>query len=261
LTGAMILAACDAEVTSVGTWIEDAQVKVDASSEIGDAEPPLDSGIGGELDAAISGDGEIDAVVGAGIYLEAESGELTGFTIGNDPTASGGQFIAPPTSGGSDTQPGPARARYSIELPQAGRYVFWGRIHSPDALHNRFWVQVDGSTWYLWRITTGEIWYWNRVHDNVNYYMPIVYDLSAGTHELLVANAIDGVQLDRWYVTSAGDAPPQTDTPCAPPNSVPLGGTCVPSCGSLGGMTCGTPQCAGRMLVPMQVYDCPVCCF
>ena len=40
----MLLAACDANVTSVGAWIADVQEKLDAPSEIGDAEPPLPLG-------------------------------------------------------------------------------------------------------------------------------------------------------------------------------------------------------------------------
>src|SRR5260370_17618853 len=64
-------------------------------------------------DAAGSRDAEA-ADVGApsppsGIFIEAESGQLSGgFTVGNHPLASGVQFIQPPRRAPSTNQPGPA---------------------------------------------------------------------------------------------------------------------------------------------------------
>jgi hypothetical protein len=89
----------------------------------------------------------------------------------------------------------------------------------------------------------------------------LVFDFTAGPHEIVLANAVDGVRIDRLYVGMPGDPPPQTETPCEPPDSIQVGGVCIPSCGSLGGQTCGTPNCAGRTPVASRVYDCPVCCF
>jgi len=121
-------------------------------------------------------------------------------------------------------------------------------------------MQVDGGTWHQWHITTGDIWYWFHVHDNINYYVPVPFDLAAGRHQLIMAKDTDGVRVDRFYITASGDMPPQTDTVCRPPNSIGADGGCAPSCGSLGGMTCGSVNCAGRTIIPQRVYDCPVCC-
>jgi hypothetical protein len=198
--------------------------------------------------------------VTTGSYLEAEDGQLSGgFTICIDPSASGGRCIEPPATSPSLDQPGPARARYAFTVATPARYLVWGRIHSPDALRNTFWIQVDGGTFYLWRITTGDVWYWNRIHDNFDYDTPLGFDLGAGPHELVVANAAVGDRLDRLYVAADGDTPPGNDTPCNPPHSVELDGGCSPSCGSQGGNNCGQTACSGRPFLP--AYDCEVCCF
>ncbi len=192
------------------------------------------------------------------LYLEAESGELSGgFTIGSDPMASGGHDIVPPSEAAVD-QPGSARARYPIAIGTSATYLIWGRIHSPDAVHNRFWIQVDGGTWYVWRISTGDVWHWNPFHDDKNYGTPLTFNLSAGTHELLIANLIDGVQLDRLYVTADGDTPPGDYTVCDPPHSIQLDGGCSLSCGSQGGNACDLVTC--NSLPTLPAYDCDICC-
>jgi hypothetical protein len=197
---------------------------------------------------------------GTGFYIEAESGELAGgFTVVTDSSAFGGEAIEPPAGASSPpTAPGSARALYVFSLSAPGSYVIWGRIHSPDTAHNTSWVQVDGATWHLWRITTGEIWYWDKIHDDDNYNTPLVFDLTAGTHQLSIANAVDQVGLDSFYITKGTDRPPPDETACSPPDSIQVSGTCVPSCGSLGGNTCGADVCAGQTALP--VYDCAVCC-
>ena len=43
-----------------------------------------------------------------------------------------------------------------FEAPSAADYVIWGRIYAPNAIDNRFWFQVDGGAWTLWRISVGE---------------------------------------------------------------------------------------------------------
>jgi hypothetical protein len=193
-----------------------------------------------------------------GFYLEAEGGQLSGgFTVGNDTSASGGACLEPPAGAFAD-EPGAARARYAFDVATGGVYRIWGRIHSPDPRHNTFWFQIDGGKWFIWRITTGEIWYWFQLHEGFNYGTPLDFPFDAGPHELVVANAVDGDRLDRFYFTADGDTPPGNDTPCNPPHSVPLGGSCVPSCGSQGGNGCGAMTCQGRPILP--AYDCDICC-
>jgi hypothetical protein len=227
--GSLLPMACQPVVVSVGAWTPDASTP--------DATTPE----------------------GPGAYIEAEDGELSGgFTIGSDPAASGEAYIAPPAGVLSDDVPGSALARYTFNAPRAATYIIWGRIHSPDAVTNRFWFQVDGGTWYKWRISVGDIWYWDAFHDNTHYGIPLTFPLTEGAHELVIANCVEGAWLDRLYFTSAGDEPPGNDTPCNPPHSIQVGSDCLPSCGSLAGTACGPTACAGAKLLP--AYDCSVCC-
>jgi hypothetical protein len=145
-----------------------------------------------------------------------------------------------------------------LEIATPGVYVIWGRIHSPDATHNTFWIQLDAGTWHIWRITTGEVWFWDRFHENFDYGTPLKFDLGAGPHQLLIANSVEGDRLDRMYVTADGDTPSGNDTLCNPPHSVQLDGGCAPSCGSQGGNLCGQVACSGQPILP--AYDCEICC-
>lgn len=220
---------CDASVTSVGAW-----------------EPIVEQ-----------------PAPSLSLYLEAESGELSGgFSVVSDSTASNGQHLEPPPDMASDSAAGPARSLYHFTAPADGDYVIWGRIWSPGVSSNRFWFQVDGGEWFLWRISTGTIWFWDDLHDDANYYRPLVFPLTAGPHQLQLANAVTGVRLDRLYITANGDEPPGNSTLCFPPHSIELEGECHPSCGShaRGDMatTCLSSVCQDRETV--DAYDCGVCC-
>lgn len=195
----------------------------------------------------------------SGVYFEAEAGELTGgFTVVGDAEASAARYLVPPAEAGSDTEPGVARARYAFSLREDGDYKLWGRIRSPDAIHNRFWFQLDGGDWVLWRISVGDRWYWDDAHVNADYGLPLQFPLAAGTHEFVIANAATEVGLDRWYISAEGDEPAGNATPCDPPHSIEITGECLPSCGGLGGTACSEQQCAGKPLLP--AYDCAICC-
>jgi len=194
-----------------------------------------------------------------GPYIEAESGQLSGgITIGDDSSASGQRYIAPPAAIASETEPGSARARYRFHVSAPDTYRIWGRIRSPSVSTNRFWIQVDGGTWYKWRITVGDIWYWDDFHDDIDYGTPLTFQFAEGSHELLIANCVDGVALDRLFFAPSGQAPEANDTQCNPPHSIQIGGICLPSCGSLRGSACGQTACAGQPL--LSAYDCDICC-
>jgi hypothetical protein len=198
-------------------------------------------------------------------YLEAESGVLsvTGWMIAADPVPSGmaasASYIEATEDTLNDTVPGNARASYDFTLSTAGAYIFWGRIHTPDATHNRFWFRIDEQTWFLWRMSTGDVWYWDDFHNNTDYNAALIFPLAAGPHRLEIANAKTLARLDQIYVTSAGDAPPGNDTECSPPHSIEMAGACVRSCGSHAvNVTCDPTICATRE--QLEAYDCAVCC-
>lgn len=196
----------------------------------------------------------------SGHYLEAESAALSGgFKLASDQAASGGKLLAAPSDMKSDQEPGAARALYEFTVKTAANYRIWGRIRSADAEHNRFWVKVDEGEWIKWRISVGEIWYWDAFHDDTDYGNALDFPLTIGSHRLTIANCADDVELDRLYYTpDPDDEPPGNDTPCSPPHSIELGGACQLSCGSQGGNQCGT-VCQDHD--PTYAYDCgPLCC-
>jgi hypothetical protein len=238
LAALLLAAACGRDVTSIGAL---------RGHSASDASLPRDAAPAR------------DAAPTASSYIEAEDGELSaGFTVVDAADASGGHAIAPPADSTDDDAPGAARARYAFEIDSAGEYVIWGRIHSPGASNNRFWFRVDGGAWYKWRLSAGDIWFWDDLHDDTSYGTPLRFALEAGAHELLIASCVPDVLLDRLYLTAAGDVPPGNDTPCHPPHSIEIDGGCQPSCGALTGTACGEQACAGHDL--LQAYDCDVCC-
>jgi hypothetical protein len=246
------LVACTAVDVSVGAYRPDAAQPSahDAAAPARDTEPAP------ALDA-----GSDAPDVHAALYLEAESALLSGgFSVADDVSASAAQLLAAPAmvDAAADLAPGASRARYKFELPRAGDYVIWGRIRAPDALHNRFWFSVDGAPFRKWRISVGDIWYWDDLHDDADYGNALHFALAAGPHELVLADAVSGVELDRLYLTAEGDRPPGNDTSCTPPHSIEVKGECLPSCGAQRGRTCGAQACSGKTLI--AAYDCDVCC-
>ena len=122
----------------------------------------------------------------------------------DNPAASGGLYITP-TSIDKDSA-GPNRARYTF-LVAAGTYAVWGRVVTPSADEDSFWVSMDGGSFRLWNSISeaSTDWAWAEIRDYTEGI--ILYDLEAGTHTLEIANREDGVQLDRLYITSNGDTP------------------------------------------------------
>jgi hypothetical protein len=214
----MLTAACGQRVTTIGEW-----------------QPPEPS-----------------------IFFEAEAGELTGFRIETDDTASNGAFIVPDATETFDAAPGAARGRYEFTLDYEFRVVIWGRIRSPDVGANRFWFKLDDDEWTKWRITVGDIWYWDDLHEDTDYGERLEFELTAGKHELWIANSTARAALDRLFI-SAGARPSAISlTQCKPPHSIELEGECHASCGSQNGTACGETACAGKTLI--ESYDCDVCC-
>lgn len=194
----------------------------------------------------------------SGVYLEAEDGELSGgMSVLDQAEASAGRVIEPPVGSESETTPGPARARYELIAETDGVFHVWGRVHGQDLESNRCFFQVDQGPWHTWRITTGDAWYWDVLHDNFTYDVPYELELRAGRHELVLASAVAGFGIDRLFYSADGSKPQGRETLCNPPHYVEYDGVCNPSCGSLSG-SCGGDPCIG--LPSMPTYDCAACC-
>jgi hypothetical protein len=259
LTLQVVIGGCDRSVTSVGAW-----------SPLMQPDPGGQGG-GGEGNTAGGGSTSEGGAGGEpqppqGFYLEAESGELAGgFTTATDPAASGGQYLLAPDIPSPEDMESSAQARYAFTVPVDGDYLIWGRIYSPDISTNRFHIQVDGGARYLWRLSVGNIWYWDDIHDNRQYNEPLLFQLAAGPHDLLIGNVAAGARLDRLYITANGDEPPGNNTKCRPPHSIDLDGVCHDSCGAQA--TAERATTCSCSAVPeterFEAYDCGggSCCF
>lgn len=239
-------------------WIASSACHVD--SVIGSWKPdePAPSTGGATSAGGQGGEGGQIPTLGDAFYLEAEDGELSGdFSVGAAEAASGGEFLVATTDTPGD-EPGTGRARYSFRLEVAGDYVLWGRTRAPDPPHSRYFIRFDDDDFFPWRISTGEAWFWDDVHEDDDYFTPHVFSLGSGLHTLEIGSSQTEAQLDRLYLTSRGDVPPGNDTPCNPPHSIERAGACIPSCGSHGTTTCDEALCAGREA--LEAFDCTICC-
>lgn len=252
---------CERIDTIVGAWQPApvaGQPTVPLPSASASSTPP---GAGGMPDSGVAPPPlDMDAAAPSfSVFLEAEAGELSGpIQVGNSAQASGSQFITSSEPSLHNTEPGAGRALFRVELTASGDYIIWARMHGPSATQNRFWVRADAGAWTEWRLSTGEEWFWDDVHQDTSYNTPVTFPLSAGSHTLEFATADTGAELDRLYLTSAGDRPPVEPNLCSPPHSVFDAGQCVRSCGSYGDVTCDALLCDGQPL--LDVYDCPICC-
>jgi hypothetical protein len=257
---AVLVSGCDEVITTIARL--DADGGGGTLGAGGDLLGAGGLGSGGESSggaALFGGEGGMGGSPIFGTTFEAEDGTLSGpFSVGLSPEAEGGAFLTADMPADLADSPGEALATYLFSLDASGDYVLWGRIHSPAVSANRFWFRVDDGPWTLWRVSTGEEWFWDDVHDNLNYGEAIVFSLEAGEHRLQIGNAVTGAELDRFFWGALGQPGPTQDTICNPPHSVLMGGSCVSSCGSYGKVSCGTDVCAGKPEVVS--YDCTLCC-
>lgn len=106
--------------------------------------------------------------------------------------------------------------RFHISEP--GPYKVWGRVITPTANDDSYWVSMDtSSTWAAWNsIPADNDWHWDDVH-NWSDDSPVVYELDTGYHSLNICFREDGALLDKLYLTNMGLTPDgigETDTTC-----------------------------------------------
>ena len=139
------------------------------------------------------------AITCAGLIQEAETGVLLeGFEVGDDPAASGGQYVAVPEGFGSNFQleGNGSQARYCFTIAEAGTYRIKGNIHG-NGNSNSLFVQVDGlpTEGYNWVFPTNT----EYLEDYVNGLGidPIEVFLDTGDHFVTVTLREDGARLDK----------------------------------------------------------------
>ncbi len=146
------------------------------------------------------------------VWLEAECGSLGSlWNIVSDGSASNGAYVTI-QSGNNSTANAPTstsgQISYSFSVTQSGDYIVWGRVITPTADDDSYWVQMDGGSCAIWNgIPTASSWQWDDVHNSHDNTQTVTYSLSAGTHTLTIAFREDGTLLDKIYITALGDTP------------------------------------------------------
>ena len=134
--------------------------------------------------------------VGDDIYLEAESGTLSGpVAIGNNSEASGSQYIY-----GTSSQPKAAHVEYDFQIQESGSYIIWGRCYALSGGEDSFFVVADGSsdtlTWHL--ETEYNNWRWQKVSDS---HVVKEFTFNEGAHSLSLITRDINARIDKLIIT------------------------------------------------------------
>ena len=143
---------------------------------------------------------------------EAEACDIYGaFEIVDDPTASGGSFVAVPDYGGVWGSPNEAhKVVCQFSVAESGAYRIKGLVRAPSPAYgnNSFYVKIDGvpSAGYLWDTPESTRWMTDAVSER-NGADPVEVSLSAGTHNVTIYLREDGTQLDKLELEPIGAMP------------------------------------------------------
>lgn len=147
------------------------------------------------------------------IWLEAECATVgSNWAIETDAAASNGSYVVAPNG----TQSLSAASTdlndlltFDFHVTEAGSFKVWGRVITPSADDDSYYVQIDESSWATWNgIPTGNEWHWDDVHSGYSNSDPaVVYELDTGYHTLNICFREDGAKLDKIYLTNTGLTP------------------------------------------------------
>jgi hypothetical protein len=150
-------------------------------------------------------------VNGDKIWVEAEDGNVDEpMQIDSDANASEGAYLWVPQGSGSLYSPSSTNglANYTFTISVSGTYRIWGRVIAPSDSNNSFFVAMDGNAYTRWDTAVATSWTW----DLINSYAaadPLVFELSAGTHNLSLMQREDGTKIDKLIITSDANYVPQ----------------------------------------------------
>jgi hypothetical protein len=140
------------------------------------------------------------------VWLEAEAGIVNvPMEQAYDSAASGGKYVWVPKGEGNNLDPyeNKGAATYAFQVPLAGEYLIWGRVISNSTAEDSFFVSMDGGVYALWDTRLGgtETWVWAQMNDR-NGADPIIYDLDAGSHTLIIKHREHGTKIDTILITN-----------------------------------------------------------
>lgn len=147
--------------------------------------------------------GQIQIAKTARVVWEAENVEAGSIEfpmmIEDNPDASGGKCLSVPEGSG---KPGEGaglgkevfgKATYTVQIPQSGKYVFWGRANWDDGCGNSCAFSIDDGRPWEFNDSVYRSWHWVK---------GLVLELSAGQHKIVIYNREDGVKLDQFLLTT-----------------------------------------------------------
>ncbi len=134
------------------------------------------------------------------LVQEAEDAEsIAGFTISDDPAASGGQYISSTAYGYG----GPSvnqMANFCVTIEQAGTYKIVANVYAENGSSDSMWVEVDRDTEmdiYKWAIRQNTSYLEDDVNDLTSGQDPVEIDLTAGDHIISFSVREPNARLDR----------------------------------------------------------------
>ncbi len=96
---------------------------------------------------------------------------------------------------------------YSFYIGEKGNYKIWGRVLTPSANDDSYWIRVDNGDWINWNsIPANSSWAWDDVHNQSDDNAVIFY-LDTGYHTLTICYRENGASIDKWYITNTGKIP------------------------------------------------------
>jgi hypothetical protein len=136
-------------------------------------------------------------------WIEAEDGILNyPMEYAWDSSASSEGFIWVPNGSGNAMDPSQESgyAEYNFMVPVDGNYVIWGRVEANNSADNSFFVSVDDKAYALWHTRKSQSWVWDPVNTR-GAAEPVVYQLDAGEHTLIIKQREDGTKIDSILIT------------------------------------------------------------
>jgi len=149
------------------------------------------------------------------LTMQAEEGTITApFTIKGTYISQSIETVDPAAAG---------RAVYPFKVPKAGRYIVVMKLNAPSTSSNSLFVNIDGepvSPTAIWDIpvTSGfedrvVSWRGNGTVD-ANQFVPMVFELAAGNHTLVLLGREKDVQIDSIQVNLAPLCAKRGDLDC-----------------------------------------------
>lgn len=170
------------------------------------------------------------------VFIEAESGKIDGLSTVDDSGAFGGKAIQ--STEAAET------VEYNFNIADAGTYLIWARVKHENNEDNSYFYSLDGSTYNgvdLWIFDYYENseyeltadtkylrpeynddnailnkWYWipltyrDAEGDPVTRHNPQYFEISAGSHTLLMETREVGALIDKLIITNDLDYAPHT---------------------------------------------------